>query len=212
MIGISQKENRVGIYLSADIINTSSGRADLVSLRRAIVAQLEKTFRCAAGRYQLKLKADIDVLYRVNECSPVKVLFQIVNALPGNHPAEADFKGLRIMLNKTVVNDIIYNRNVRTIPHELGHLFGWDHPHARATYESVNPESHPLEQQLTEEERRHNLMSQGWYPQRTNIPLEEAMQISEKQVELLLLYYRSGQLNRNLHLRRRNLFWKKLLP
>lgn len=212
MIGIAQKENRVGIYLTADIINTSSERADLVSLKRAIVSQLENTFRSTAGRYHLNLKADVEVLYRVQHCSTTKVLFQVVDTLPGKHPAEADFKGLRIRLNKTIINDIIYNRNVRTVPHELGHLFGWDHPHARAAYGSVNPESHPLEQQLTEEERRHNLMSQGWYPQRTNIPLEEAMQISEKQVELLLLYYRSGQLNRNLHLRRHNLFWKKLLP
>ncbi len=212
MIGIAQKGNHIGIYLTASIINSSSDRADLVSLKRAIVSQLESTFRCSAGPYKLSLKADVEVLYRVKDCSPAKVLFQIVDALPGNHPAEADFKGLRIRLNKAIINDIIYNRNVRTVPHELGHLFGWDHPHARASYESVNPESHPLEQQLTEEERKHNLMSQGWYPQRTNIPLEEAMQISEKQIDLLLLHYRSGQLNRNLHLKRHNLFWKKLLP
>lgn len=211
MIGIAQKENRIGIYLTADIINTSSDRADLVSLKRAIVSQLENTFRCSAGRYNLNLKADVEVLYRVKDCSPTKVLFQVVDNLPGNHPAEADFKGLRIRLNKAIINDIIYNRNVRTIPHELGHLFGWDHPHARAAYESVNPDSHPLEQQLTEEERRHNLMSQGWYSQRTGILPEKALHISEKQIDLLLLYYRSGQLNRNLHLRRHNLFWKKLL-
>lgn len=210
MIGISQKGNRIGIYLTASILNTSSGRADLVSLRRAIVSQLEKTFRCSAGRYSISLKADVEVLYRVQDCSPTKILFQVVDTLPGDHPAEADFKGLRILLNKAVVNDIIYDRNIRTIPHELGHLFGWDHPHARAAYESVNTEAHPLEQQMTEEERRHNLMSQGWYPQRTNIPLEQAMQISEKQVDLLLLYYRAGQLNRNLHLKH-FLFWKKLL-
>jgi len=212
MIGIAQKENRIGIYLTADVINTSAGRTDLVSLKRAIVSQLENTFRSTAGRYHLNLKADLGVLYRVQDCSPTKVLFQVVDTLPGNHPAEADFKGLRIRLNKAIINDIIYNRNVRTVPHELGHLFGWDHPHAPAKYESINTSAHLLEQQMTEEERRHNLMSQGWYPQRTSIPLEEAVQISEKQVELLLLYYRSGQLNRNLHLRRHNLFWKKLLP
>jgi hypothetical protein len=210
MIAIAQKENRIGIYLTASIINSSADRADLVSLKRALVSQLEKTFRCSAGRYQLSLKADIEVLYRVRDCSPTKVLFQVVDSLPGNHPAEADFKGLRIQLNKAIINDIIYNRNVRTIPHELGHLFGWDHPHAPAKYESVNIEAHPLEQQMTEEERKHNLMSQGWYPQRTNILLDQAMHISEKQVDLLLLHYRSGQLNRNLHLKH-FLFWKKLL-
>lgn len=211
MIGLSQKENRIGIYLTGDVINSSADRADLVSLKRAIVSQLESTFRCSAGRYRINLKADVNVLYRVNECSPLKVLFQVVDSLPGNHPAEADFKGLRIRLNKAIVNDIIYGRNVRTVPHELGHLFGWDHPHARAAYESINPEAHPLEQQMTEEERKHNLMSQGWYAQRAGLPLADAMQISEKQAELLLLNYRSGQLNRNLHLKH-FLFWKKLLP
>ncbi len=210
MIGIAQKENRVGIYLTADIINTSSERADLVSLRRAIVSQLENTFHCSAGKYNLNLKAEVKVLYHIRDCSPTRVLFEVVDTITNNNPAEARLRSLRIQLNKTIINDIIYNRNIRTIPHELGHLFGWDHPHARAAYESVNPDSHPLEQQLTEEERRHNLMSQGWYPQRTNIPLEKAMQLSEKQVDLLLLYYRSGQLNRNLHLKH-FLFWKKLL-
>lgn len=210
MIGIAQKENRVGIYLTADIINTSSERADLVSLRRAIVSQLENTFHCSAGKYNLNLKAEVKVLYHIRDCSPTRVLFEVVDTITNNNPAEARLRSLRIQLNKTIINDIIYNRNIRTIPHELGHLFGWDHPHARAAYESVNLDSHPLEQQLTEEERRHNLMSQGWYPQRTNIPLEKAMQISEKQVDLLLLYYRSGQLNRNLHLKH-FLFWKKLL-
>lgn len=210
MIGIAQKENRVGIYLTADIINTSSERADLASLRRAIVSQLENTFHCSAGKYNLNLKAEVKVLYHIRDCSPTRVLFEVVDTITNNNPAEARLRSLRIQLNKTIINDIIYNRNIRTIPHELGHLFGWDHPHARAAYESVNPDSHALEQQLTEEERRHNLMSQGWYPQRTNIPLEKAMQLSEKQVDLLLLYYRSGQLNRNLHLKH-FLFWKKLL-
>lgn len=210
MIAIAQKENRIGIYLTASIINTSADRADLVSLKRAIVSQLETTFRCSAGRYQLSLKADIEVLYRVQDCSPTRILFQVVDAITNNNLAEARLRSLRIQLNKTVINDIIYNRNVRTIPHELGHLFGWDHPHAPAKYESVNIDAHPLEQQMTEEERKHNLMSQGWYPQRTNIRLEQAMHISEKQVDLLLLHYRSGQLNRNFHLKH-FLFWKKLL-
>ena len=212
MIGIAQKQNRIGVYLTADIINTSSERADLVSLKRAIVSQLESTFRCSAGKYNLSLKAEVNVLYRVRDCSPTRILFEVVDTIAHNNPAEARLRSLRIQLNKTVVNDIIYHRNIRSIPHELGHLFGWEHPHAPAKYESINMEAHPLEQQMTEEERRHNLMSQGWYPQRSNIPLEEAMQISEKQVDLLLLYYRSGQLNKNLHLRRHNLFWKKLLP
>jgi hypothetical protein len=94
MIAIAQKENRIGIYLTASIINTSADRADLVSLKRAIVSQLETTFRCSAGRYQLSLKADIEVLYRVQDCSPTKVLFQVVDAITNNNLAEADVRSL----------------------------------------------------------------------------------------------------------------------
>lgn len=210
MIGISQKEHRIGIYLTASVLNTSAKRADLVSLARAIKWQLEQAFRCSAGRYNLSLKADVDVLYRVRDCNPHKILFQVVDHIAGNNPAEADFKGLRVKIHHAVVNDLIHKRNVRTMPHELGHLFGWDHPHARGTYGRVNPEAHELEQAMTEDERCHNLMSQGWYAQRAGIALEQAMQISEKQVELLLLHYRNEQLNRNLHLYG-HWFWKRLL-
>jgi hypothetical protein len=210
MIQISQEHNSISIILNVDIINTSSDRHDLVALKRAISLQLKAIYHARIGKYNLSIIVNSTVLYRVGNCSSKRILFQIVDELQGNNPAEADFKGLRIQLNKAAVNDMIYNRNIRTIPHELGHLFGWAHPHARAKYESVNPEAHPLEQQLTEEERRHNLMSQGWYAQRAGIPLDKAMNISEKQIELLLLNYRSRLLNRNFHLRGM-LFWKKLL-
>lgn len=210
MIAIAQKGTNITIYITANIINTSAERVDLVSLKRSIISQLIAVYTGIIGRYRLNLKIDIEVLYRVRDCSPNNVLFQVVDEIPGNNPAEADFKGLRIKLNKAAVGDMAYNRNIRTIPHEIGHLFGWDHPHARAAYESVNPEAHPLEQQLTEEERKHNLMSQGWYAQRAGIPLDKAMNLSEKQIELLLLNYRSNLLNRNFHLRGM-LFWKKLL-
>lgn len=210
MIGISQKEHRIGIYLTADVINTSTERADIVSLKRAIVSQLEQTYRCAAGPYHLSLKADIGVLYRVRDCSPVKVLFEVTDQVTHNNAAEAQLRSLRIKLNKAIVNDIIYGRNTRTVPHELGHLLGWEHPHARAAYASVNPEAHPLEQAMSEAERGCNLMSQGWYIQRAGVPMADAQQITGKQVELMLHYYRSGQLNRNLHLRNWWI-WKKLL-
>lgn len=137
-------------------------------------------------------------------------MFQIVDTIAGTNPAEADFKGLRIKLNKASLQDIIENRNTRTIPHEIGHLFGWDHPHARAQYASINLSAHAMEQQLTEEERRCNLMSQTWYAQKALIPLEQAMQLSEKQIELLLLNYQNGLLNYNYHLKN-FLFWKKIV-
>jgi hypothetical protein len=209
MIAIAQKESNITIYITASIINTSAERVDLVSLKRSISSQLMAVYRGNIGKYRLNFKIDLELLYRVRDCSANSVLFQVVDAIPGNNPAEADFKGLRIKLNKAAVGDMIYNRNIRTIPHEIGHLFGWDHPHARATYESVNPDGHPLEKQMSEDERKHNLMSQGWYAQRAGIPLDKAMDLSEKQIDLLILNYRSNLLNKNFHLRGM-LFWKKL--
>lgn len=211
MIFLSKYHNTISIKLHADLINTSSRAFELAALKRAIIAQLATVYHASVGKYSVDIDTNIHVLQRVTQCSPKNILFQVVDAIPGNNPAEADFKGLRIKLNINAVMDMINHKNIRTIPHELGHLFGWDHPHARAAYESINPDAHPLEKQLTEEQRKHNLMSQGWYAQKALIPLEQAMQITEKQLDLLLLNYSSRQLNQNFHIRQ-FLFWSRLLP
>lgn len=210
MISISQHSNSIKVNIEADIYNSSSQSFNLFSLRSSIEQQLQAVFRKLVGIYDLDISLQISCVYKKNRYSHKRILFQIVDMVPGNNPAEADFKGLRIKLNKNHLSDIIEMRNVRTIPHEIGHLFGWDHPHARAQYESVNPEAHLLEQQLTEDERKTNLMSQTWYAQRAGIPLERAMQLSEKQIELLLLNYNSGLLNKNRHMKQ-FLWWKKIL-
>lgn len=210
MIFLVQQNTTLKIRLHADLINTSSQAFDLAALKRALVSQLAQVYHSSVGKYSLDIDTNIHILQHVNQCSAKNILFQVVDTIPGNNPAEADFKGLRIKLNRNAVSDMILNKNIRTIPHELGHLFGWDHPHARAKYESINLEAHPLEQQLTENERKHNLMSQGWYAQKAGIALEQAMQLTEKQIELLVLNYSTRQLNRNFHVKD-YFFWKKLL-
>lgn len=210
MISLLHNGNTICICLQADILNNSETKFDLGLLQRAIEKQLQHVYHTSVGKYAIDIQLNIHVISSVQECSIRKVLFQIVDEVAGNNPAEADFKGLRVKLNKAHLNDIIQMRNNRTIPHEIGHLFGWDHPHARAMYESVNSTAHMLEQQMTEVERKHNLMSQTWYVQRAGLPLESAMQISEKQIELLLLNYLQNNLNKNYHLKR-YLFWKKIV-
>lgn len=209
MISVVKNKNSVSIRVAADIINTSSQNFNLFTVKKSIEQQLLNVYHAPVGKYSLDIAIQINVLTKVNQCSSKNILFQIVDSIPGNNPAEADFKGLRIKLNKVGLQDIIEHRNTRTIPHELGHLFGWDHPHARAQYASINLSAHSLEQELTEEERRCNLMSQTWYAQKAGIPLEEAMQLSEKQIELLLLNDQNGSLNHNYHLKH-FLFWKKI--
>ncbi|MEO5990089.1 MAG: hypothetical protein ABIP68_00515 [Ferruginibacter sp.] len=210
MIRIKQTNNLILISVSADIINTSSQSFDLSQLKSSIIEQLKNVFNKQVGKFKIAFNVDLNILLKVNECSPKRILFQIVDTTPNNNPAICDFKGLRVKLNKLYVNDIIIGKNSRTIPHEVGHLLGWDHPHANAKFESINTTAHLLEQQLTETERQCNLMSQSWYAQKAGIPLEDATQISEKQIEVLLENYTTNSLNKNWHLKY-FLWWKKII-
>lgn len=211
MISIKHNSNTVIVSIEADIYNSSSQAFNLFSLKSSIEKQLKSVYHVSVGKYSLDIQINITCCYKLRQCSNRKVMFQIVDAIPGNNPAEADFKGLRIKLNRAHIGDIINMKNIRTIPHEIGHLLGWDHPHAKAQYESINLSAHPLEQQLTEEERKLNLMSQTWYAQRSGIPLESAMAITENQIDLLTLNFSSGRLNNNRHFQQL-LFWKRILP
>jgi len=210
MISVIEHNKLVSIHVNADLINTSDELFDLPKLKSAIISQLAAVYRGAVGSYSLSISIEVSILKRISQCSHKKILFQIVNSIAGNNPAEADFKGLRIKLNKNYINDIILNKNKRTIPHELGHLFGWDHPHANAAFESINSMAHPLEQQLSEAERQTNLMSQTWYAQKAQIPLDKAILLSKNQIELLLLNHRNHELNKNKHLNY-FLWWKKIV-
>ncbi len=210
MIKIAKNNTTVSLSISIDIINTSSQFFDLENLKTSIKNQLTNVYKNTIGKYKLELNLQLRVLNHKNQCSPKNVLFQIVDTTLNNNVAIADFKGMRVKLNKQYLNDIILNKNIRIIPHELGHLLGLDHPHANAKFESVNLDSHLLEQQLTETERQYNLMSQSWYAQKANVSLSNAMQLTEKQVELILLNYNTSSLNKNYHLKY-FLFWKKIL-
>lgn len=211
MIALQQQNQRIRISVQADLINTSSAPVDLPRLAGVLMQQLEKAFTIKAGDFDLQLSAQIRIIRNVNQCVFDRLLIQVVDQVTNGNPAEADFKGLRIKLNKSIIPDILEGRNTRTVPHELGHIFGWDHPHARGTYESVNKEAHALEQHLSEPERKHNLMSQTWYVQKAGIPLEQAMYISKWQVRLLLMHIAGEEINVNYHLRRHFFFGKRLL-
>jgi predicted Zn-dependent protease len=210
MNSIKQVNNSILITVDADIINTSSQSFDLDLLKKSIASQLIKTYKQQYGKYNLDISISISILTKVSQCSHKKTLFQIVDTIAGNNPAEADFKGLRVKLNKNNIQDFITNSNFRTLSHELGHMFGLDHPHANALFESINPDANPLEKLLTEKQRQCNLMSQTWYAQKAGIPLDKAMELTESQIDLLLINYNSGVLNKNFHLTG-YLWWKKII-
>lgn len=207
---VKRNNNSISIFVDADIINTSSSFFDLELLRQGLVSQLTKIYQNQYGKYNLTISIKINILLKVSQCSRTKTLFQIVDSIAENNPAEADFKGLRIKLNKNNIQDFISDTNFRTLPHELGHLFGWDHPHAKALFESVNPDASSLEKTLTETQRQCNLMSQTWYAQKAGISLDKAMQLTEQQIDLLMINYNAGLLNKNYHLRG-YFWWKKLI-
>jgi hypothetical protein len=210
MIRVKQINKTIQINVEADLINTSQERVDLQKLKAAIIIQLNAVYQGTVGKYKLIFSIKLSILNKVSQCSPKKIVFQIVDTTPNNNPAICDFKGLRVKLNKQYVNDIITGKNSRTIPHEMGHLLGWDHPHANAKFESINKDAHPLEQQLSESERQCNLMSQSWYAQKAGIALQDARLITEKQIEVLIENYNSGSLNKNWHLKY-FLWWKKII-
>ena len=210
MITVSKQNQLIQIKIDADILNTSSRVFNLEALKSAIINQLQQVFNISVETFTINFSVTLKVLKHVYQCSPKKVLFQIVDTLPNNNAADADLKGLRVKLNQAFVQEMIDHKNTRTIPHEVGHLFGWNHPHANATFESINLNAHPFEQLLTEQQRQTNLMSQTWYAQRANIPLDKAIQLTPYQLNVLLEYYNLGFLNKNFHLNY-FLFWKKLV-
>ena len=210
MITVSKQNQLIQIKIDADILNTSSQLFKLEALKSAIINQLQKVFNVSVETYTINFSITLKVLKHVYQCSPKKVLFQIVDTIPNNNAANADLKGLRVKLNQAFVQEMIDHKNTRTIPHEVGHLFGWNHPHANETFESINLDAHPVEQLLTEQQRQTNLMSQTWYAQRANIPLDKAIQLTPYQINVLLEYYNVGLLNKNFHLNY-FLFWKKLV-
>lgn len=210
MIAIIKNNNSIIIKIEFDIYNDSDTIFDLELLNQSIVKQLATVYNTTVGNYKIAIICASNIIRNTRKLSPHKILFQIVDSLNGNNPAEADFCGLRIKLNKSIISDIISKKNTRTIPHELGHLLGWNHPHANALYESVNPNGHELEKQLTELERCCNLMSQTWYAQKAEIELQNAMKLTTQQIEILLFNYKNKLLNKNYHLNY-FWFWKKLV-
>lgn len=210
MITVNSLQNNLKLTIEAQLFNNSSAEIDLSALKKSIIQQLQRVYQTQIGKYVIDFSITIEIISTKWQCSPKKILIQVVDSVLNNNPAEADFKGMRIKLNKNCIDDIIANKNTRTIPHEIGHLLGWDHPHARSSYQSINLEASELEQSLTEEERQVNLMSQTWYAQKAGVDLEQAMQLTEKQIELLLEYSAKKELNKNFHLNY-FLFWKKIV-
>lgn len=200
------------LHVGAQLFNNSSDSSiDMNELRLAILKQMKAVYNFAGSNFSVSLVMDLHIASSITQISRNKLLFCIQDEVRNGNPAEADFKGLRIALNKNVLDTVIPGVNTRTLPHELGHIFGWEHPHARGKYESINPEADRVfEQSMTEAERKKNLMSQTWYIQTAGLSTNEGTELTLGQLELVYKNFQAKKLNNNYHIKGW-LWWKRLV-
>jgi hypothetical protein len=205
MLTITRKENLITLDFKIFLINkTSLANINLFALATTIKKQIETVYSGAFGKIKLRTTVEIRPLYTYK----LKHLFNnLVIAISSNitndNVAEADFGGLLIKLNPKHLDSINSGINKRTIPHELGHILGLDHPHARGKFESINLEASLLEKSITNNEKLNNLMCQSWYVQKAGVTLNDALALTENQVNLIFENFCFKKLTKNYHIKRR---------
>jgi hypothetical protein len=199
MTFLEKKEDRVFLRFNICLINLSSAKTiNLYQLAEVIKKQLEEVYNATYGSIELSCEIKIRPLYTYQLKNLYgKLVFALVDNITHDNVAEADFGGLLVKLNAKHIDSFIAGTNVRTIPHEVGHLLGFDHPHAKAMYDSVNTNASLYEQNMTKEERRVNLMSQTWYIQKAGNDMNTALHLTESQIQLLFENFEQKKLNKN---------------
>ncbi|MBL7918895.1 MAG: hypothetical protein JNJ40_01195 [Bacteroidia bacterium] len=201
MLFLTRKENSIHLYFEILLINKSAGNVNLFILAAAIKKQIEAVYKGKFGRFELTTVVTVKPIYKHQlKMLHNKLVIAVSEYVTNDNIAEADFGGLLIKLNLKYIESIISGNNKRTVPHELGHILGLDHPHANAAFESVNLKASLLEQVMSNEERTTNLMCQGWYVQKAGIELNSALNLTEGQVKLIYENYNSKKLNRNYNI------------
>jgi hypothetical protein len=205
MLTITRKENLITLDFKIFLINkTSLANINLYLLAGSIKKQIETVYSGTFGKIELRSNVTVKPLYEYKlKALHNNLVIAISSNVTNDNVAEADFGGLLIKLNPKHLDSINSGINKRTIPHELGHILGLDHPHARAKFESVNMEASLLEQRITDQEKQNNLMCQSWYIQKAGITLNDALALTENQVKLLFENYTSKKLTKNYHIKRK---------
>ncbi len=195
------------ICLKLVIINRSSLNINLFEFERIVKMQLYKVFNLPKQNLEIKIETKVLYKYKLSQLHN-KLVLCICDNIHHNNPAETHFKGLLISINKLFIPEILSGKNIRTIPHEFGHAFGLEHPHARATFNAINLEATILEKQIPINEFSTNLMSQTWYVQKANTNFNKAINLHQNQIELIKQNLIQQKLNNNYSIKKM-LFWYK---
>jgi len=200
-------QKKFTICLKLVIINRSSLNINLFEFDRVIKSQLYTVFNLPKQNLVLKIETKVLYKYKLSQLYN-KLVLCICDSVQHNNPAETHFKGLLICINKLFIQEILSGKNTRTIPHEFGHALGLDHPHARASFNTINEEATTLEKQIPINEFSTNLMSQTWYVQKANININKAINLHQNQIELIKQNLMQQKLNNNYSIKKM-LFWYK---
>ena len=209
MIEFSWHKEICSLHIDAYLINCSdTASVPLFELAQVLKQQIERVYNVTINGIDLRAEVSIIPLYHYQlKQLHNHLVFAISDHVTNDNIAEAYQYDSLVKLNAGKLHTILSHSNTRTIPHEIGHLFGWDHPHANGEYQSINANAHLLEQQLTETERAVNLMSQTWYIQRSGLSENDGKNIVLPQLELLKLNYKNQAINKQNKLIKRWFRW-----
>ena len=183
------------ITLNGVVFNNSSNKSfDLEALKKAISFQIKAAFQQETDTYKVNVDVNLRVVNSANDIGEKDHVFQIVDQKEvGSNIAVADLKGLNVRIGSNYVQKIIDNSNSRSVPHEVGHTGGLDHPHG-ATFNSNNPSSNGFVD-VPERQKGKNLMSQTWYAKHDKHASGGARELTADQYEYMYQQYAAGRLN-----------------
>lgn len=187
MIQLAVHKSVYELSISAFLINKSktfTGNLSLIA--NALQQQAIRVYQTKNETFQLRCNIEITPLYSFSlRQLNTRVAIVISDNIHNNNAAEAYMGASLIKLNTNIIQDILHFRNTRTFPHELGHILGWDHPHANGQFGVHNPHASELEKRIPIAALEKNLMSQTWYIQKSGQTANAGIEIRQEQLDVL---------------------------
>ncbi len=200
---VIKKEEKDGktiydITLNGVVYNNSSNSNfdnSLDQLKNSLTFQIESAFGQNTDDFQVNVNVNLSVAKSADDIKSTDHVFEIVdqsdlgtskNPTGKGIVADANLNGLRVRIGSDYVSDIISNKNMRSIPHEVGHTGGLGHPHE------------PNAKGFTGIPKNiwgKNLMSQSWYATQAGYPNGSARQVTGSQYDYIYSQYSHGNLN-----------------